>query len=313
MLIRSLVVWLILIAAETVHGVVRALILEPTIGDFPARQVGVATGSVLILIATYFLIDWIGARSKSELAWIGALWVALTFSFEIGIGRYVAGYSWERIFSDFNLAAGGFLGVGLLILGFAPRMAYSFRRVKASAIEQLRRLPGDEVIPEPIGSLTHAITIGCSRKNLWPWLTQMGAGRAGWYSYDFLDNGWKRSARRILPALQEISAGRVFPALPGATDGFILLAYEPERFLVLAFPSHETYAVTWAFFLESIGASTRLIVRARANAGYRSRALPLWLIRPIHFIMQRKQLLGIARRAEAASSSTEMAAQPARG
>jgi hypothetical protein len=105
----------------------------------------------------------------------------------------------------------------------------------------------------------------------------------------------------------------VFPALPGATDGFILLAHEPERFLVLgAFPFDGTYAVTWAFFLESIGSSTRLIVRARANAGYQSRGLPLWLIRPVHFVMQRKQLLGIARRAEAVSSSTEMAAQPAR-
>jgi hypothetical protein len=131
----------------------------------------------------------------------------------------------------------------------------------------------------------------------------MGADRAGWYSYDFLDNCGRPSAERILPELQKISVGMLFPALPGATDGFFLLAYEPERFLVLgALPHNETHAVTWAFVLQQITPTeTRLIVRARANAGYGFHGLPLVLVKLIHFVMQRKQLLEIAQRAERTS------------
>src|SRR5205823_14029244 len=109
-----------------------------------------------------------------------------------GAGRLV-GYSWERIFSDFNLARGGLLGIGLLSMAFSPRISASLRRVNASRNERMRALAGDEWIPRPIGSLTNAITIKCSRQDLWPWLVQMGAGRAGWYSYDFIDNGSRQS------------------------------------------------------------------------------------------------------------------------
>ena len=78
-----------------------------------------------------------------------------------------------------------------------------FRSVRASHVERMKPLPGDEVIPQRIGCLTHAITIRGPRHDVWPWLAQMGAGsRAGWYSYDFLDNGRRRSAERIVPELQ---------------------------------------------------------------------------------------------------------------
>jgi hypothetical protein len=133
----------------------------------------------------------------------------------------------------------------------------------------------------------------------------MGAGtRGGWYSYDVLDNGGRPSARRIVPELQRIEVGMIFPAVPGATDGFSLLRFEPARFLVLGWlTAQRVPLMTWAFVLEDTApGSTRLIVRARAGAGYRFFGLPWWLMRPlatsVHFAMQRKQLLGIARRAE---------------
>ena len=179
------------------------------------------------------------------------------------------------------------------------------RSVRATAVERSRALPGDELIETPLGSLQHAITIRAPRHEVWPWLVQMGAGaRAGWYSYDVLDNGGRPSARRILPELQRIEAGMIFPAVPGATDGFTLLSFEPARFLILGWLTpHRVLLMTWAFFLEdSAPGSTRLIVRARAGSGYRFLGVPWWLIRPlasaVHFGMQRKQLLGIARRAE---------------
>jgi hypothetical protein len=197
-------------------------------------------------------------------------------------------------------------------LGFATLLHRSYRRdpVRASRLERIRPLAGDQLIPEPIASLTHAVTIRCRRQDLWPWLVQMGAGRAGWYSYDFIDNGGRPSTKELLPQFQSIAVGAVLPALPGATEGFIVVAYEPEHFLVLAWPSRgEAYMSTWAFVLDDVGSNhTRLIVRGRASPGYHFHNLPLWLLKltaPLgHHIMQRKQLLEIARRAERSHRNT---------
>jgi hypothetical protein len=180
-----------------------------------------------------------------------------------------------------------------------------FRSVRAHRGESWRRLPGDELIASEKDSLTHAVTICRPRHEVWPWLVQMGAGRAGWYSYDLVDNGGRPSAKQILPELQQVRVGDVFPAMPGVKDGFVVLQLERERFLVLGWLSPDGFPVTtWAFVLEEGEKGlTRLIVRARAAPGYRPPfGLPRWatttLVPMGHFIMQRKQLLGIAKRVE---------------
>jgi hypothetical protein len=183
----------------------------------------------------------------------------------------------------------------------------SAQPVRATAVERTRPLPGDELITNPLGTLTHAVTIHAAPPDVWSWLVQMGAGRGGWYSYDAFDNGGQPSADRIVSSLQQLEVGMVFPALPGATDGFRLAAFEPERFLILEWKTPKGLRlVTWTFVLKPLDAvSTRLIVRARGSQDYRFFGLPSSLtkrISPIvdvvHFIMQRKQLLGITRRAE---------------
>lgn len=134
----------------------------------------------------------------------------------------------------------------------------------------------------------------------------MGATRAGWYSYDILDNGGRRSADRLVPELQTVSPGTLFPAVPGATDAFILLQYHPEASLVLGWapdPAVEPIT-TWAFVLEARGGNrTRLIERGRVRSPYRPYGLPEAISRRLgpvaHAVMVRKHLLGIARRAEA--------------
>lgn len=163
------------------------------------------------------------------------------------------------------------------------------------------------MIPEPVGSFTHAITIRRRWQDVWPWLAQMGAGsRAGWYSYDWLDNGRRRSADRIVPRLQSIAVGALFPAIPGATNAFHVLSLEAGRHLVLGVrpASGAAPIVTWSFVLDArADGSTRLIVRARGGREYPFYGLPAWIGKPIirlvHFIMERKQLHGIASRAEA--------------
>jgi len=178
------------------------------------------------------------------------------------------------------------------------------RLAQATRIERARRLPGDDFIQEPADVLTHAISVKCSRQQLWPWLIQMGADRAGWYSYDALDNGGRHSAEEILGGLQNPPVGTVFPALPGCREGFVLIDQKPGNWLVLGWPSPTGgQMVTWAFVLEEIESEvTRLLVRVRVTANYRFNHLPnaigLWLARLVHFIMERKQLVEIARRAE---------------
>ena len=180
------------------------------------------------------------------------------------------------------------------------------RTVRASRLERTRALAGDELIAQPIASLTHAITIRRQSREVWPWLVQMGAGsRAGWYSYDVLDNGRERSADRILPNLQSIAVGSLFPAVPGATDGFHVVKFETGRYLVLGWKPTpgDALIVTWAFVLDDCNdGSTRLIVRARGGRGYPYYGLPAWLGLPVvrfaHFIMERRQLHGIASRVE---------------
>ena len=128
----------------------------------------------------------------------------------------------------------------------------SSHSVRATPYESRRALPGDDLIAHPLASLTHAITIRCAPEAVWPWLAQMGAGRAGWYSYDAIDNGGKRSAERIVPELQTIEVGYLFPWLPGASEGFIVMACHPRHFLVLGAPAVDGYpVVTWAFVLEA--------------------------------------------------------------
>jgi len=105
----------------------RVLLLQPYIGDFRARQIGVFTGSILIFLIVLACIRLIGARRVSQLLGIGCLWVVLTLLFEIGLGRFVMGYSWVRIASDYNILQGGFLSGGMMLLSFAPLIAAKIR------------------------------------------------------------------------------------------------------------------------------------------------------------------------------------------
>jgi hypothetical protein len=190
-----------------------------------------------------------------------------------------------------------------------PVPGWGLRSVRASRSERARTLPGDDLIPSPLASLTQAITVDRAPAAVWPWIAQMGAGRAGWYSYDWIDNGGDASASRVIPALQRLEVGQVFPALPGTPDGFVVLAYEAPRFLILGWPSSHGGPphVTWTFVLESQDERTRLIVRARGSRAYRFHGLPPFMSKAVaavvHFMMERRQLLGIARRAEGASSN----------
>jgi hypothetical protein len=118
---RALGIWVALLATESVHGIVRRLVLEPQLGDLRARQVSVLTGSLLIVLVFWLTIRWLGAHAPWRWWQVGALWLALTLTFEVALGRAL-GASWERIASDFDPRRGGFLGFGMLVIALAPRV-----------------------------------------------------------------------------------------------------------------------------------------------------------------------------------------------
>ncbi len=117
---RGFAVWLVIIFAEFLHGILRVMVLEPFVSDFRARQIAVFSGVVIILTTTAIFVDWMKATNNLQLFAVGFQWLILTLSFEILFGRFVVKASWERIFSDYNLLNGGLLPVGLVILTFAP-------------------------------------------------------------------------------------------------------------------------------------------------------------------------------------------------
>jgi hypothetical protein len=174
-----------------------------------------------------------------------------------------------------------------------------------------RPLPGDDLLPDASDQLTHSIDVAAAPEAVWPWLVQMGCGRAGWYSYDLLDNGGARSAREVHPDLQRLAVGDVLPAAPGSSEGFEVLRLEPPRLLALgALFDGERGAmlpfggerprrygqVSWAFVLEPLDArSTRVTVRVRAACRPRRQMLAARLA---HGFMEVEQLRQLAARAE---------------
>ena len=124
---RAIAVWLILIAAEILHGVARGILLVPHVGEFRSNQIGVLTGSIIILAIALALVRWIGASRPSDLLLVGVLWLVLTLAFEILFGRFVVGASWERIATDYNVLEGGLLPLGMLVLLLSPLVAGKVR------------------------------------------------------------------------------------------------------------------------------------------------------------------------------------------
>ena len=127
-LFRALLVWLVIVGIETVHGILRSLLLMPVVGDFRARQISVLTGSLLIFGVACILIDWIQAKTSKQLILVGVMWVLFTVIFEIVLGRLILGLSWNRITEDYDLSQGGLLGFGLLFMAAAPLLAQLLRR-----------------------------------------------------------------------------------------------------------------------------------------------------------------------------------------
>jgi hypothetical protein len=164
----------------------------------------------------------------------------------------------------------------------------------------VRDLPGDGLLPDAGILSTRAITVDAPPSAIWPWLVQMGPGRGGAYTYDWIENLMgigMHSADRILPEYQKLAVGDV-QRLGERGPVLRVAKLEPEQSLV--FRSDDGNWV-WAFSLVPDRAGTRLISRNRIATPSASRfaqVLNRYVMEPGSLIMERKMLLGIKGRAE---------------
>jgi hypothetical protein len=179
----------------------------------------------------------------------------------------------------------------------------------ASRQEREVPLPGDDLIVTPDLTATRAITVHAPASQIWPWIAQLGQGRGGFYSYDFLENlaGCDiHSADRIIPEWQDIKIGDEVKLAPAAALNVV--AVEPGRSLVLRggvtlASTPPPYDFTWAWVLhDGPHGTTRLLLRERY--GY-TRPWARLLVEPVEavsFVMSQKTLRGIRDRAEQEAS-----------
>jgi len=178
--------------------------------------------------------------------------------------------------------------------------------------ERSRRLPGDELISRPSMVTNHAVTLPAPPIDVWPWLTQVGWHRGGWYTPRWVDRllfqgNWPSAVRLEPSLLRDLQPGDTIPDGPPGTAEFVVERVEAPRLLVLHSRTHlppgwdvrfgAALDWVWTFALDPEGGGTRLLIRNRG------RVRPPWLdyayramITPADHIMTRGMFRGLANR-----------------
>jgi hypothetical protein len=196
------------------------------------------------------------------------------------------------------IAVGGALGVAI------PFVRGRYLHWGATDDEVGMALPGDQVVARADVTATRAVDIAAPPTSVWPWIAQLGQGRGGFYSYDFLENlvgCHMRSAERVVPDLQALAVGGEVRLHPEVSLRVVEL--EPGKALVLRGsvpmgPVPPPYDFTWAFVVREMeDGSTRLLVRERYAYTRRWSALLVEPVQILSFVMSQRMLRGIRARA----------------
>jgi hypothetical protein len=233
-------------------------------------------------------------RTKRRVALIVTAVLAMSF-----------GVLWALI-AIFGVELGILVGLGIagvLIASYVAVIGPWQRRWGATSEEVMRVLPGDELLGPGAPSTTRAVTIDAAPEDVFPWLLQIGYGRGGWYSYDWIDNDGRPSVDRIDPALQRLDVGDRIEMLPGF--GPVVREIEPNHHILSAGETD-----TWCLSVErTLDGRTRLLSRWRQDWP-RNAATLVWiaLTDPGAFLMEQKMLRTIRSLAEAHRGGIERAA-----
>ncbi len=170
-------------------------------------------------------------------------------------------------------------------------------------------LPGDDLVSRPSFDATRAITIAAPPEQIYPWLVQMGLGRAGWYSYDVLDNLARPSATEILPQHQQVQIGDVVPMSPDGQLGMQVLGFEPDSWLLWGDGVGDT---TWVWSIQPAPDGTsRLVSRIRMRYRWMSPSILFsLLVEFFDIVMMRRAMLGIRDRAESLATMSGVSGTP---
>ena len=125
--LRATLAWMLIMLAETVHGVVREVFIAPALCDLRARQLGIPIACAIVFLIALGTLRWISVATREMQLAVGAWWAVLTLGFELALGR-ARGLSWSRILSDYDPTRGGFMILGLAFMVFAPALAAKLRR-----------------------------------------------------------------------------------------------------------------------------------------------------------------------------------------
>jgi hypothetical protein len=197
---------------------------------------------------------------------------------------------------------------GAFLLGVAAAAALyvfvarpRYRTWGATGAEVVRIMPGDELVSNPNYLVTRAVTVKAPPERIWPWLVQMGRGRGGLYSYDWLDR-WQGildgpSAVRILPQFQDLKPGDRIPI--GGGPGWPVRSMVPNRSLVLDIRD-SGFHLSWSWELRPLNArASRLVLRIRGRLPLSPSSAPLLAVFEVsEFPMVRRMLDGIRDRVE---------------
>lgn len=181
----------------------------------------------------------------------------------------------------------------------APLLRHWHLRWGATREEALAPMPGDELVPNASFQATRAITIAAPPAMVWPWIVQMGYRRAGFYTYDLLDNGGYPSANQVLAEYQQPGIGDWMPMARkvNETTAFKVRALQASQWLLWEKPDS-----TWSWTLTPLaGGHTRLVCRLKQHYAWRrpgSAILTVLLLEFGDFPMMRRVLNGIKARAE---------------
>lgn len=193
----------------------------------------------------------------------------------------------------------------LALVSLMMRPLYIHRGLSES--EWRSRWFGDEFLPEAEPSGSRAIFIDASAESVWPWLTQIGQDRAGFYSYQWLENLAGAQMPDIRERRHEWSTretGQKLRMAPKERYGPIaemdIVAVEPNLGIVA-----RNREGVWSFLLIPINSRRcRLVARGTwiPSRNWLARAMHSIVFDPIHYLMEWKMIRSIKALAESHSA-----------
>lgn len=164
----------------------------------------------------------------------------------------------------------------------------------ATPAEVRADLPGDDLVA-PASSTTRAITVDAPVEQVWSWLVELAFGPGGWAGRSWIARDGARDGG-LVPGLQRLATGDDATTLLGA--GFEVHRVQAPDHIVSQAPD----GTTWCLCVEDLGAGrSRLVSRFRTGpaAEHGAHGHPAVLADPAVFVVERRMLRGIRRRAEA--------------